>query len=87
VASFKTSRILCLASSRNERFDTFLALPARSFVAANERLNMVRRDAIDLAFQAKEEIVAVLVRERDGGGESSIETRCWKSRGPLYPLT
>ena len=41
VASFKTSRILCLASSRNERLETFLALPARSFVAANERLNMV----------------------------------------------
>jgi hypothetical protein len=76
-----------LASSRKDRFDTFLALPARSFVAANERLNMMRRDAIDPAFQAKEEIVVVLVRESDGGGGSSIETRCWKSRGPLYPPT
>ena len=46
VASFKTSRILCLASSRNERLETFLALPARSFVAANERLNMVSPDVV-----------------------------------------
>jgi len=49
-----------LASSRNDRLDTFLALPARSFVAANERLNMVSRDAIDLRFQTKEGIVVIL---------------------------
>lgn len=66
VASFNASRILCLASSRNDRFDTFLALPARSFVAANGRLNMVSRDAIALAFQAKEGMVVVAVRERGG---------------------
>jgi hypothetical protein len=67
VASFNASRILCLASSRNDRLDTFLALPARSFVAANERLNMVSREAIDLMFQTKEGIV-VVSGERERGG-------------------
>jgi hypothetical protein len=60
VASFKTSRILCLASSRNERLETFLALPARSFVAANERLNMVSLDVVDSAFPTREGVDAVV---------------------------
>ena len=76
VASFNASRILCLASSRNERFDAFLALPARSFVAANERLNMVSRDAIDLMFPTEERIV-VISGERECGGW------CWFDRDAL----
>lgn len=42
LAFFKASRILCLASSRNERFEIFLTLPGPSLAEANDRLNMMR---------------------------------------------
>jgi len=64
VASFKASRILCFASSRNERFETFLALPALSFVAAKDRLNIL--DRIVSANVQTEGDMAAVVNERRG---------------------